>query len=209
LHTADIERWTLIFTGAAAVFTGLLVWVGWRGVRAANSTLLEISEQTKATKQSVEHLVSNERAWVILTPDPQFVLKAGLHKLDWKIWNRGKSIARIVDANIFTEKTTPGFQYRPFDEVKRLMEPIKFHNVPIPPDLSADAWCQMFDVDGLDDSAFDEIKNRGRELLAYGYVRYMDAFENERESRFVFYFAPVFNGFRIDLRAPEEYHRCT
>src|SRR5579862_6276975 len=64
-HTADIERWTLIFTGSAAVFTGLLVWVGWRGVRAANSTLLQISEQTKATKQSVEHLVSNERAWVI------------------------------------------------------------------------------------------------------------------------------------------------
>jgi hypothetical protein len=44
-HTARIERWTLFFTGVAAGFTGLLVWVGWRGVRAANRTLEAIERQ--------------------------------------------------------------------------------------------------------------------------------------------------------------------
>jgi hypothetical protein len=198
-----------LFTGVLVVLTGGLLGVGWRGVNAANRTLSQIRRQTKATQQGIQHVVNSERAWVVLTPDPQFTLRDGVHKLDWKIWNRGKSIARIIEANIFTEKKTPGYEYRSFDEVKRLMEPIKFYNVPLPPDSSTDAWCQMFDVEGLDATALEEIKNHGRELLAYGYVRYIDAFENERESRFAFYFAPVFNGFRIDLRAPEEYHRCT
>ena len=55
-HTALIEGWTLFFAGAAAVFTGLLVFVGWRAVNAANDTLREISRQANlmevAYKQS-------------------------------------------------------------------------------------------------------------------------------------------------------------
>lgn len=42
---ALINCLTLVFTGAAAVFIGLLVIVGWRGVREANRTLREIKRQ--------------------------------------------------------------------------------------------------------------------------------------------------------------------
>jgi len=44
-RAARIERWMVVFTGAVAVFTGLLVWVGWRGVNAALRTLKNIEKQ--------------------------------------------------------------------------------------------------------------------------------------------------------------------
>jgi hypothetical protein len=40
-----VNRWTLRFTGAVAVFTGLLVWIGWNGVGAALKTLNAIERQ--------------------------------------------------------------------------------------------------------------------------------------------------------------------
>lgn len=74
-HTARIEGWTLFFTGAAALFTGLLVWVGWRGVNAAMRTLREIEKQAllmdgqlkemqEARKQAAKQLAVTERPWL-------------------------------------------------------------------------------------------------------------------------------------------------
>lgn len=66
-HTANVETWTLIFTAAATLFTGLLVLVGWRGVCAANRTLLAIEDQGKQMKAQVELMEIPFEQWVNLT----------------------------------------------------------------------------------------------------------------------------------------------
>jgi hypothetical protein len=58
------DRWTFNLAIAVAGFTGLLVIVGWRGVRVANRTLRAIEAQTGATRDSVALLANAERAWV-------------------------------------------------------------------------------------------------------------------------------------------------
>src|SRR6202044_2382750 len=55
-HAALVERWMLVFTGAAAFFTGLLVWVGWRGVHVANRTLRAIEEQGRLMQLPYQQL---------------------------------------------------------------------------------------------------------------------------------------------------------
>jgi len=52
-HADFINRWTLCSTGAAAVFTGLLVWVGWRGVNAAIRTLNTMQTQANLMDRQV------------------------------------------------------------------------------------------------------------------------------------------------------------
>jgi hypothetical protein len=96
-QAARVERWMLIFTGAAALFTGLLVIVGYRGVRAANETLKAIEKQTN-------HIVNSERAWVVVIPDQSAGitgLEAGMMKpynfLRADLVNKGKTVARIME----------------------------------------------------------------------------------------------------------------
>jgi hypothetical protein len=100
-----IDRWTLGLAAAVAIFTGLLVIVGWRGVRFAKRTLHAIDEQAEATKKSVDVLIDSERAWVIVSkvgnpehgwdyPDDPRYLPGVVFEFEVS----GKTSARITDA---------------------------------------------------------------------------------------------------------------
>jgi len=81
-QTLLFNRLTLTFAGAAAVFTGLLVWIGYRGVNAAVRTLTAIERQTKATENNVAVLINSERAWVVISdtraPDLKISISPGM-----------------------------------------------------------------------------------------------------------------------------------
>ena len=53
-HAALINGLAVAFTGIAAVCSALLVWVGWRGVHAANKTLKEIERQANLMTRQIE-----------------------------------------------------------------------------------------------------------------------------------------------------------
>jgi hypothetical protein len=78
-HAALVEGWTLFFAGAAAVFTGLLVWVGWRGVNAALDTLSAMrrqadlmERQTALTQAAFDQWVEFQN-WLAYAPQENVV----------------------------------------------------------------------------------------------------------------------------------------
>ena len=81
----SINRWTLLFTGVAAVCTGLLVIVGLFGVKAAVRTLKAIERQAVGLDATLAAQKSAERAWLTILPD-SFTLQPS-NKFDWMITN--------------------------------------------------------------------------------------------------------------------------
>ncbi|HEV2198302.1 MAG TPA: hypothetical protein VGR73_00665 [Bryobacteraceae bacterium] len=136
-HAARVERWTLIFTGAAALFTGLMVWVGWRGVSAANRTLRAIENQ-------VDVMIATERAWILVEIGnlPEFKPDPNAFQLLWifpMIKNYGKTTAHITRVRGIVKLISEGEQLsalpeyvkgQGFDDQVNLVLP---PNVPIQP----------------------------------------------------------------------------
>jgi hypothetical protein len=115
---AFIDTLTVGSAIAVAAFTGILVMIGYCGVRAANRTLVAIRKQgvlmkrqsllmasqlremEKARKQDATHLALTERPWLSLTTEPNGHITfddRGMNiKLVVKLSNIGKSPAKIV-----------------------------------------------------------------------------------------------------------------
>jgi hypothetical protein len=190
-----------------------LIGVGVGGVIVAVLTLKDIQKQTRAAvrisvsaKRNTDALINSQRAWIVLRPDEKFHPAAGVFKLDWKIVNNGKSIARLIEANVLTAKPDITFTFPPYSYPSAS---IQLHRITLPPESPFDIWCHLLGPNGMEAADVDDIINRGRDLVAYGYVKYEDAFGKEHESRFCYYYAVPFGEFRVSLTAPEEYHRCT
>jgi hypothetical protein len=62
-HKAFIDGWTLGIAGLVALFTGILVMIGWRGVNAAKRTLMVIERQANLMQeQNIEARAANAHA---------------------------------------------------------------------------------------------------------------------------------------------------
>jgi len=178
----------------------VLVGVGVFGVYLANRTLTAIRTQVDAT-------VRAERAWLIVRPDA-FILEPG-NRLAWLIINAGRTMATISRAQVRCKK---------YQGMATLLagppdygEPINLYDVPIAPNIPINVWSYVEGDAANRLTAEDvvDISERGADLVAYCFVEYLDSFGQPHESRFCYYYAVPFGEFRINLRAPAEYHRCT
>lgn len=186
-HASRVEGWMLFFTGAAALFTGLLVFVGWQGVDAAKRTLLAIEKQ-------VGIMVDSERAWVIVpkphAPELSPITPGAIRPYNtfrFDIINKGRTVAKLVELN---------GEYRIIDKNATLPEQPVYPPVPISalgfahgsvlvPDDSIQNLIIGID-ERLDDAKFNDIRNDALTLYVYGYLKYFDFAKVERKIQFCY-----------------------
>ncbi len=206
---------------AYVIFTGVLVAIGALGVRYAIRTLRAIERQADemVNQRTVMHeqlatmgkqlagLKSAERAWILLRPHNFYLEPSG--RLDWAITNAGRSVATISEVGLRCKKCR-GVE-KLFSEPRKYTLIADFHDVPIAPQDSIEAWSGFEAAPGTDSLTPADVADirHGDDLVAYDFVRYRDSFGDPHESRFCYYYAVAFNEFRINLRAPAEYHKCT
>lgn len=111
-HKKLIDRWTVGIAAAVAVFTGLLVIVGWRGVRAAVCTLRAVRDGSKAALLNAQALIASERPWLVVTieecqdAEGVFIFRAV---------NKGNTPAELAEGDCWCEKQAWTFTY-PIEE---------------------------------------------------------------------------------------------
>ena len=205
-------NWVLVLVGAAGAALALRSLDSLQaqveiGEFAANAA----SANAYAAKESSDALKVSERAWLLMKCVNKALL--GADKFDWILTNAGRTTAKISEV---------GMRCRILDGMSKHMgdppdygTPIITYGVPIAPNDSMPFWCQFEKGEGADptDPRLMDVDcrriQRGADLVAYGYIKYLDSFNIERESRFCYYYALPIAEYRINLRAPAEYHRCT
>lgn len=206
-----------------ADYTGLLVLVGivtagfiwWqaletrRSVQAIRDSLPFQRDTAEAALQNAQALIKAERPWIFLTIDPKSFQMQPTDRLDWRIANNGRTVANITEGQIRCRKIGVDKPLEPQPDYGGGV--ISFYDAPVAPSGRIDAWCgietgreRRFTTEDAED-----IKTRGYDLVAFGFVKYKDQFGQNHESRFCYWYAVAFQEFRIYLRAPAEYHRCT
>lgn len=186
--------------------TVLLVFIGYFGVRAANKTLTSINRQ-------VGLQIAEQRPWLFLIPPQGFTPPTNFSRLDWKICNLGKTTATLIEVQFRCVVSE-----RPCPDQPDYGTTIPFHGVPIAPQGNVDAWTYVERPDVMAEKAalgtvlgsdvVSKIVSGVVTLRAYAAVAYLDG-NIRRESRFCYYYATAFSEFRIDLTAPQAYHRCS
>ena len=167
---------------------------------AALLTLGVIRRQTDA-------LINAERAWLLIHSNFKPI---SANKFDWNITNSGRTTATIDETNVrcLTMRTM-----QELPDTPEYHDPINVRKAPIAPGQTLWFW-SYFETQGDNPTGFSEedsaAVDAGRvELVFYGYVKYTDSFGKPHESRFCYYYVPWCGEFRINLRAPAEFHRCT
>jgi hypothetical protein len=187
-------EWWLV---AAAFLT--IFFIGWQSI--------ETRKAAEAAKSSAESVRKAERAWLIIKPD-SFLLQPG-NRLDWIIVNAGQTTATISKAQVRCKK------YRGMEILLTgppdYGDPINLLDVPIAPNIPIKVWSYIETDTGNRLSPEDvvDISDKGADLVAYCFVEYLDSFGDPHESRFCYYYANPWKEFRINLRAPADYHKCT
>lgn len=206
---AALINWlTLSFTGAAAVFTGLLVIVGGFGVWAALRTLRAIENQ-------VDVMIVSERAWVLVEigelppfqPDPnqvQFLYIAPAIKSFGKTPARVKRIVGRIQLMPEGEKLPPEPAYPSGQSSDLRIDAV------LPPEVHIQPM--RFPVSGQE---FIQVQKGDLTLYAHGYIDYADVSGKLRHSGFCYVycvqsgFSPYPTGFYADFSAPPAYTKCT
>ena len=180
------------------------------GVHAGhlNNLATAAKNNAEAASLNAESVMNSERAWLVMQPDT-FKLEPS-RKFDWVIKNVGKTTARIVETNMRCRKCTS--LEKILADPPEYKDPICAHGIPIAPGDSAQFWsyieAQPRDSDGMTAQDVAEIQSGKAELVAYGFVKYLDSFGEEHESRFCYYYALFWSAFRMNFHAPASYHEC-
>jgi hypothetical protein len=201
---------------------GVTVW-------ALILTLLTIAEQSrqtaisaKAAARGIEIQKIGQRAWLVIrSAMKDYEPKTDLQfRFWWTIENRGRLTARILETQCRYElvEDDPTCNLPP---APAYPSPIHLDGFLIPPEEIQEYFTNLHRTDGkivvppLPMGDLDRIKDGTLHLRVYGYVKYIDGLEEERESRFIEYYAVSSDsrvrggGFRSLLGAPHEYTKCT
>jgi hypothetical protein len=130
--------------------------------------------------------------------------------MDWKIFNRGRSVATVVEVGLTCKKVVGVEKLLP--DTPEYNTRVDFHSVPIAPNEALDAWCYIGtdhgESTGLSQGDVVDILTKGHDLVAFGFVKYLEPSGTLHEGRFCYYFAKTWGEFRINLVAPAQYHKC-
>jgi hypothetical protein len=202
------------FDKAAFYISVILTLVAIAGVFIGICTLSNLRKQTN-------HIVTSERAWLIaksMMDDYQFS-PTNEAIFQWKITNTGKTPARIVETSCSYEIV----ETKVLDQLPAVLDyptPIELKGMLLGPGdyLARSVYLiappKTFRIERLDQGHINDIRLKLHTLRAYGYVKYLDAFDQERESRFCEYYVWPYEtvqhtGFQPMLDAPAEYTKCT
>jgi hypothetical protein len=208
------------------------MYLGWPAgttIWALVITFAVISEQTMETRKaavagerSAKIQIAAERAWVVI----HSAMKGYTPQLNdrlqywWEIRNTGNTPAQIIQTQCKYELVAAENMLA-LSDVPVYPKPIECGGHLLAPN---DTWDFMtFCTDHLGkmilrlqpQGEVQAIEEGLTVLRVYGYVKYLDAFGEERESRFAEYFAwpqkgqPRIDGFRKLIGAPSEYIKCT
>ena len=172
---------------ALVICTGLLVIVGafqiiflWRTVNAAR-------DNAQAAKLNAQALINSERAWVMADlrwRDRKRIIGLNTQKslvdLDLFCENDGKTPAWITEARVRLE-LVDSVPPEPIFDPRRDGDFLELRLIPM-----TVKGKQVFKVDCGCDGGW----NSGKTKMIYGFVRYRDVFESNRESRFGYTFTP-------------------
>jgi hypothetical protein len=192
----------------------ILAGLGVIGGIVALGTLLVIKRQT-------DHMVASERAWLIAKSamDEYRPYEEDKPVFYWSIINKGKTAARLIETQCVYEILNIE-QLDALSPVPVYHLPTQFNRMPLLPEDSIIQSANLIHLpqssalDRFEDGDLKVVQIGLLFLLAYGYVKYLDAFGNERESRFIEkYIWPSpgvrSHGFKPYLDAPSEYTKCT
>lgn len=209
--------------------SSLLFIVGAAGVVVACFTLAFIGVQAKAAKNAAEtsllqakHTVTSERAWLVIRSSMKgynLSVSDGQLRYCWSIKNTGKTPARIIETQCRFEMVQAESVFC-LPDSPNYPPPIKLNGFLLPPGDSAKYFAYLTDESGkivtppLNKETVSSIQTQDRYLRVYGYVKYADVFDNERESRFCDYYVPSqnqpeFSGFCPLIDSPAEYTKHT
>jgi hypothetical protein len=196
-------------------------------LRSMNEQLSEISQQTaslkeyvgetkkiaKANTDSANALMNAERPWLFISPIGFRPEPMPQNRLDWRIYNRGRTVANVIQVRLRSIHCYGMERFLKIPAEYKLTIP--FHEVPVAPEGTLDAW-GVIETDSvqhdrpLNVTELEHIRSGRSELVAYADVLYKDQFTGMiHQSRFCYYYAYAFGEFRINLTAPSEYHLCT
>ena len=193
-------------------------------------TLVAISLQSNETRKAataaargIEIQERGQRAWLVIrstmksyepsVADRQF-------RFWWTIENRGRLTGQIIETQCRYElvEDDPTCDLPPSPNYPA---PIRLDGLLIPPEGVQEYFADLFREDGkivvppLSIGDFGRIKDGTLHLRVYGYVKYIDGLEKQRESRFIEYYAVSSTnevrgfGFRPLLTNYPEYTKCT
>lgn len=200
-----ITVWVILLT---------LIVIGWQSLETRNAA--------RAALVQANHMVSSDRAWLIIRPEMKDYIPSDYEKqpaIKWSVRNAGNTIAQLVStACVYQLISVAYLKELPSEPDYSL--PIELADFPLPPKDSIGFTTNLIEpprseaVDLLDHETVNTIQLGLLVLMAYGFVRYMDAYGNLRESRFCErYYWPKegaqYLGFRPMFDAPRAYTQYT
>lgn len=201
LWSQNASNWALVFVA------GVGLWFARRSLKAAEVVANSGNISAKAALLSAQAVIKAERAWMVGWPDHSTEVDRGI-TYKCLIKNVGKTPARITEVSLAIRKVAsvpkmnpePTFEKNektPFNMI--VVAPEDF----IPGSISLDP-----ELTGVE---HDKLEIRALIVYAYGLVKYLDAFNGERETRFCHCYAitGTTKGFRPFLEAPRAYHEAT
>lgn len=170
---------------------GITVWVILLTLFIIAWQSVETQQAARAALIQANHMVASERAWIIAHSAMERYRPNEVEKpiFYWAITNTGKTVARLIEAQcVYQLLLVEQLQALPVEPTYHL--PTQFNRMPLPPSDSMSQSANL--IHPPQSSALDQIGEDVKVirmglfvLLAYGYVRYLDVFGNERESRFI------------------------
>lgn len=154
-----------------------LASVGVVGIGIALSSLCVLRRQTN-------HLILSERAWVMITTvsSGKTLNFRAIPKCVWRIKNRGKTPARLIESGVTCELLSGELP-----EIPVYQKRILLGQRPIAPEGSlemATFWGHQTSTGYAPLQPKDVANLTSLTIAVYGYVKYLDVFDNECVSRF-------------------------
>jgi hypothetical protein len=203
---------------------GITTWAILLTLEAIGGQSYETYRSAKAAARGIEIQEKGQRAWLVIRSAMKgYEPSAADHQLRfwWTIENRGRLTARILETQcryeLVEDDPTCDLPHSP-----NYPTPIRLDGLLIPPEGIQEYFAGLQRTDGrivvppLPIGDLGRILEEGTlHLRVYGYVKYIDGLEKERESRFIEYYAVSVDGrtrgagFRALLGVPADYTKCT
>jgi hypothetical protein len=206
------SNWALVLIGAGTAYA---VWIQAPETAGATKAMRDSlpfqEEAAEAASKNAQALINAERPWLFISPVGFKLEPSPYNRLDWRISNRGRTVANVIEVKLRCWKCK-GME-KILTASPKYTTTINFYGTPIPPDGILEAWSDIKrDGDNTNPMSardLEDIRLQRDDLVAQSSITYRDQFGQLHESRFCYYYAVPFNEFRINLRAPAEYHECT
>ncbi len=201
---SPLERpeWWLV--GVGIITCGVIIWQSCETRKAAQAA----KNSADAALKQANHIVTSERAWIIANLDtaPSAVDADVPVKIFPKIRNAGKTPAFLIEKSESSQTLDSGTSL-PDGPIYPTPEKWEGDGVPLAPNEVLPIFLRGIEFDRTPREMF----LHGKVVWVWGYVKYRDAFENDRETRYCYSYeiASTLEMIAYYLVGPTAYNRTT